>query len=55
MSLCRGLLELTNPELRKEADFGLSISKSLTELQKGKFEIAIDGDLFKVLLEFDRV
>lgn len=32
---------------------GLSISKSLTELQKGKFEIKIDGDLFKVELEFD--
>lgn len=32
---------------------GLSISKSLTELQKGNFEIKIDGDLFKVELEFD--
>ncbi|MBR3832467.1 MAG: HAMP domain-containing histidine kinase [Mycoplasmataceae bacterium] len=32
---------------------GLSISKSLTELQKGTFEIKIDGDLFKVELEFD--
>ncbi|MBR3614320.1 MAG: HAMP domain-containing histidine kinase [Clostridia bacterium] len=32
---------------------GLSISKSLTELQKGSFEIKIDGDLFKVELEFD--
>lgn len=27
---------------------GLSISKSLIELQKGKFNITIDGDLFKV-------
>ena len=34
---------------------GLSISKSLTELQKGNFEIKIDGDLFKVELEFDIV
>ncbi len=32
---------------------GLSISKSLTELQKGKFELKVDGDLFKVELEFD--
>lgn len=32
---------------------GLSISKSLAELQKGKFDIKIDGDLFKVELEFD--
>ncbi len=31
---------------------GLSISKSLAELQKGKFEIHIDGDLFKVEIEF---
>lgn len=32
---------------------GLSISKSLTELQQGTFEIQIDGDLFKVVLEFN--
>lgn len=32
---------------------GLSISRSLTELQKGTFELQIDGDLFKVELEFD--
>ena len=31
---------------------GLSIAKSLTELQKGAFDIAIDGDLFKVTLSF---
>lgn len=29
---------------------GLSIAKSLTELQGGKFDIIIDGDLFKVML-----
>lgn len=28
--------------------FGLNIAKSLVELQKGTFSIAIDGDLFKV-------
>ncbi len=31
---------------------GLSIARSLTELQQGKMEIAIDGDLFKVQLIF---
>jgi len=32
---------------------GLSIAKSLTELQKGELELYIDGDLFKVVLKFD--
>lgn len=31
---------------------GLSIAKSLTELQGGKFDIYIDGDLFKVVIEW---
>ena len=31
---------------------GLNIARSLTELQDGKFEIAIDADLFKVSLTF---
>jgi len=31
---------------------GLSIAKSLTELQGGDFNITIDGDLFKVTLSF---
>ena len=31
---------------------GLSITESLTNLQKGKFEINIDGDLFKTTLKF---
>ena len=31
---------------------GLSISRSLTELQGGKFEIYLDGDLFKVTTSF---
>ena len=29
---------------------GLSIARSLMELQKGKMEIIVDGDLFKVVL-----
>lgn len=31
---------------------GLSIAKNLTEAQNGKFEIRLDGDLFKVILTF---
>jgi signal transduction histidine kinase len=31
---------------------GLSIAKNLTELQGGKFELYLDGDLFKVTLKF---
>ena len=31
---------------------GLSIAKNLTEAQNGKFEIYLDGDLFKVTLTF---
>ncbi len=32
---------------------GLSIAKSLVELQKGDFEVKVDGDLFKVVMQFD--
>ena len=34
---------------------GLSIAKSLTELQKGEMRIEVDGDLFKVTLIFDAI
>ena len=34
---------------------GLSIAKSLTILQGGKFDIIIDGDLFKVQIRFKAV
>ena len=34
---------------------GLSIAKSLTELQGGSFRLYIDGDLFKVIIEFPEV
>lgn len=34
---------------------GLSIARSLTELQNGSLKIDIDGDLFKVTLTFDAV
>lgn len=32
---------------------GLSIAKSLTELQNGSFDLYVDGDLFKVVIKFD--
>lgn len=32
---------------------GLSIARSLTELQGGQMEVVVDGDLFKVILTFD--
>ena len=31
---------------------GLSIAKSLTELQNGDFELTVDGDFFKVMMSF---
>ena len=34
---------------------GLSIAKSLTELQGGAFDLTVDGDLFKVTLRFPTV
>lgn len=34
---------------------GLSIAKTLTEMQGGKFELYLDGDLFKVTIVFPRV
>ena len=34
---------------------GLSIAKSLTEMQGGKFELYLDGDLFRVTITFPRM
>lgn len=34
---------------------GLSIAKSLTELQNGTFDLQIDGDLFKVIIMFPKM
>ena len=33
---------------------GLAIAKSFVELQNGKFQIEVDGDLFKVILTWDK-
>ncbi|NLB78360.1 MAG: sensor histidine kinase, partial [Clostridiaceae bacterium] len=32
---------------------GLSIAKSLTELQHGTLDLFVDGDLFKIVVKFD--
>ena len=32
---------------------GLSIARSLVQLQKGQLELTVDGDLFKVTLQFN--
>lgn len=34
---------------------GLSIARSLTELQGGRLQLSVDGDLFKVLLTLKRL
>ena len=34
---------------------GLSIARSLTELQKGRLTLSIDGDLFKAVLTFPTI
>lgn len=34
---------------------GLSIAQSLTQLQRGNMELTVDGDLFKVTLQFPRL
>lgn len=34
---------------------GLSIAKSLTELQNGEFELMVDGDFFKVTISFQAI
>ncbi len=54
--------ELTERFVRGDASrhtegsgLGLSIARSLTELQSGTFEITVDGDLFKVTVSFAAV
>ena len=42
--------ESRNSEI-EGSGLGLSIAKSLTELQDGVFELSVDGDLFKVTIK----
>lgn len=44
--MCGGIRRAT----RRAAALGLSIARSLMELQGGSMDIQIDGDLFKVIL-----
>ena len=51
--------ELTERFIREDvarntegSGLGLSIAKSLTELQGGEFKLYLDGDLFKVMITF---
>ena len=53
--------ELTERFVRGDASrntegsgLGLAIAKSFTEAQKGKFEVAVDGDLFKTILRWEK-
>lgn len=41
-------------ERQKECGLGLAIAKDLVKLMDGWFEIAIDGDLFKVRVVLDK-
>ncbi|MGN1008915.1 MAG: ATP-binding protein, partial [Butyricicoccus sp.] len=34
---------------------GLSIARSLTELMQGHFDLIVDGDLFKIVLDFEKM
>ena len=43
------------PRSTEGSGLGLSIAKTLTEMQKGQFELYLDGDLFKVTIRFPRV
>lgn len=54
MSLWRDLSAVMIRERQKEAGLGLAIAKDLVKLMDGWFEIAIDGDLFKVRVVLDK-
>lgn len=63
-NISREIINLTGAELTERfvradtsrnsegSGLGLSIAKSLTELQNGNFSVSVDGDLFKVEISF---
>lgn len=62
MELSVNAEELTERFVRGDASrntegsgLGLAIAKSLTEVQRGRFNVEIDGDLFKVTVGFPKV
>ena len=52
MSLRSVLSEETAHEITEGSGLGLSIAESLMKLMNGTLELTVDGDLFKVTLEF---
>lgn len=64
-NISRDILNISSEELMERfvrgddsrktqgSGLGLSIAKSLVELQQGSLELYVDGDLFKVIMTFD--
>ena len=51
-----GKFYLVRPDSSRSTEgsgLGLSIARSLVQLQKGQLELTVDGDLFKVTLQFN--
>lgn len=53
--LCERFVRGDSSRNTEGSGLGLSIAKSLVELQNGKLEIFVDGDLFKVRIEFKEI
>ena len=52
-NICKYALEGTRVYLEMKVEgLGLYIAKNLTQAQHGEFQIQLDGDLFKIILDF---
>ena len=49
-----GAVVVVTVQKHRRNGLGLSIAGNLMELMHGKMHLVVDGDLFKVVLEFDR-